>query len=70
MNDLDYVKKMASVFTEIEMLEDDIKAIKEEAKEKGYDPTLLAQVAKASVKLKLDVLKDKSINLIKLIESL
>lgn len=58
------IAKLVKLFTEEESLKELIAGEKEDAKEAGLDPTILAAVAKAIVKNKVDDLIEKSESLI------
>ena len=62
------IARFVSVMTEIETLNEDLKAIKEEAKESGLNVAVLAAVAKAIVTNKVDELKEKSADMIDAID--
>lgn len=58
------IASLVSFFTEEESLKEQIAAEKDIAKELGFDPAILAAVAKAIVKNKVDDLIEKSESLI------
>lgn len=62
------IAKMVKVLTEIEYLNEDLKAIKDEAKESGLPVAILAAVAKSIVSNKVEELKDKSTETLEMIE--
>lgn len=66
----EWISKLEPVFAEIATLEEDIKAIKEDIKEDGFDATLLGTVAKAKVQGKLAKLEEKYKNTLDLLDSL
>jgi uncharacterized protein (UPF0335 family) len=62
------IASLVKLYMQEESLSEEIKDVKSEAKDSGYDSSLLAAVAKSIVKNKLDELKDKSEALVRLIE--
>jgi len=56
----DAISKMVKVLTEIDSLNEELKEIKDEAKESGLNVAVLAAVAKAVVSNKVDELLVKS----------
>lgn len=62
------IARFVSVMTEIDALNEDLKAIKEEAKESGLNVAVLAAVAKAIVANKVDELKEKSTDMLDAID--
>lgn len=66
--ELEFVSKMEAVFCEIMVLEEDIKQLKEDAKEVDLDPVLIAQVAKARANGKLQKMEEKLNSTLKLID--
>lgn len=58
--DLQFIEQMQNVYREIGTLEEDLKQIKDDAKERGYDPALLSKVAKATVNYKAQDIIDKN----------
>ena len=50
--DVEYVEQMMNILREIELLDSDLKEVKDAAKERGYDPALLAKAAKALLQAK------------------
>ncbi len=62
------VRAMQREFTEIDSIMENIKELKEQAKEAGMDATLLAKIAKALAQNKVDDLLESSEDTIKLIE--
>lgn len=61
------VSKMVNLLVQIESLNEELKEIKEEAKESGLNPSVLIAVAKATVAGKLEELEDKSESTLKAI---
>lgn len=53
-----YLNKLEAVFSEIAALESDVKDLKDEAKDRNLDSTLLAAMAKAKVQGKLAKIED------------
>lgn len=60
--------RLVKIYREQESLSEQEKAIKDEAKASGLNPAILAAVAKAYVKGKTDELKQKSEDLLEVIE--
>ena len=54
------IAKMVKVMTQIDSLNEDLKSIKDEAKDSGLAVAIIAAVAKSIVGNKVDELKDKS----------
>ena len=54
------IAKMVKVMTQIDSLNEDLKDIKDEAKESGLAVAIIAAVAKSIVGNKVEELKDKS----------
>ena len=54
------IAKMVKVMTQIDSLNEDLKGIKDEAKESGLAVAIIAAVAKNIVGNKVEELKDKS----------
>jgi len=54
------IAKFVKILTEIESLNEDLKSIKDEAKESGLNVAVLTAVAKAIINNKVDELKEKS----------
>jgi len=54
------IAKMVKVMTQIDSLNEDLKGIKDEAKEAGLAVAIIAAVAKSIVGNKVEELKDKS----------
>ena len=65
-----YVKEMVGWLVQIESLNEKLKEVKSEAKEAGFNPVILATVAKAIASSNTDELTDKSQSIIDLIEEL
>lgn len=68
MTESDYFRKIASVYAEINVLNEDIKEQLSEAKEAGFDSALINKTAKAYAAAKLGELREKSEDLIKFID--
>lgn len=60
MQPKEVIAKLVRLYTEEESIAEQVKEIKNEAKESGLDPAILSAVAKAVVKNKVDDLKEKS----------
>ncbi len=67
MNQKDAIAKLVRFYTQEQSLAEEIKEVKDEAKESGLDPTIISAVAKAIVKDKVDDLRLKSDEIIKAI---
>lgn len=67
MNQKDAIAKLVRFYTQEQSLAEEIKEVKDEAKESGLDPTIISAVAKAIVKDKVDDLRVKSDEIIKAI---
>lgn len=64
-----FIERLVPLFQNIEDLNQDVKAILDEAKEQGIEnATDLSKIAKAIVKNKLEELEDKTKDLLTLIE--
>lgn len=64
-----FIERLVPIFQNIEDLNQDVKAILDEAKEQGIENASdLSKIAKAIVKDKLEELKDKTEDLLTLIE--
>ena len=48
----EYVKQMEAIFSEINVLMEDIKQLKSDAKDEGFKPTKLAKIAKLRAECK------------------
>lgn len=57
--EFNYLSKLEKVYSEIVVLESDFKDLKDEAKERNLDSTLLAAMAKAKVQGKLAKIEDE-----------
>lgn len=62
------IAKLVKLYTEEQSLAEEIKGIKDEAKESGLNPSILSAVAKAIVNNKVDELKAKSDEIIETID--
>ena len=69
MTNNDVIEKLIPIYTEIDLLTQDVKQVLAEAKEVGLDAPALAKVAKAKVQQKLEELKEKTDALSDLIDS-
>ena len=64
-----FIERLVPIFQNIEDLNQDVKAILDEAKEQGIENASdLSKIAKAKVKNKLEELEDKTKDLLNLIE--
>lgn len=68
MNQRDAIAKLVRLYTEEQSLSEQIKEVKDEAKESGLNPAILSAVAKAIVNDKVDDLKKKSSETLDVIE--
>lgn len=68
MNQKEAIAKLVRLYTQEQSLAEEIKEVKDEAKESGLDPSIVSAVAKAIVKDKVEDLKSKSDEIIKAIE--
>ena len=62
------IAKLVKLYTQEQSLAEEIKSIKDEAKESGLNPSILSAVAKAIVNNKVDELKAKSDEIIETID--
>ena len=69
MTNNEVIEKLIPIYTEIDLLTQDVKQVLAEAKEVGLDAPALAKVAKAKVQQKLEELKEKTDALSDLIDS-
>lgn len=53
-SEVDFIEQMINILREVDLLNSDLKEIKDEAKERGYDPALLVKVAKATLEAKTE----------------
>ncbi len=60
MQEKDAIEKLVKAFTQEDSLKEDIKGIKDEIKEAGFDVGVLSSVAKAMVKNKVDEMLEKN----------
>lgn len=67
---MDFVLAMQREYTEISSIDETIKQLKEDAKEKGFNAAFLAKIAKARAEAKLADLVEKSQELIDLVDEL
>jgi uncharacterized protein (UPF0335 family) len=68
MQSKEAIAKLVRLYTEEQSLAEDVKAVKDEAKDSGLDPAILSAVAKAIVKNKVDDLIAKSNEVLKAID--
>ena len=64
----DYIAKLTNLFMQEESISEEVKELKTEIKDAGFDAANLAAVAKAIVKNKVDDLREKSEAVVRLIE--
>lgn len=60
--------KLVKLYTEMQSVDEQIKEIKDELKEAGFNATVIAQVAKSMVVGKTDELLDKAEEVINIVE--
>lgn len=65
----EYFECLVREYNEMLMISENIKELKDDAKEAGFDSALLAKVAKAHVEAKLGDLSEKAQDLIDMIEA-
>lgn len=68
MTEKETIAALVKLYTEEESISEEVKEIKSNAKEAGFDPAILSAVAKAIVKNKVDELIEKSEATVKAIE--
>lgn len=56
----DFVRLMQREFTEIESIMENVKELKDQAKEAGFDATMLAKLAKSMAEAKTDEIIEKN----------
>ena len=56
-----FVNQAINILTEIDALNEQIKALKEQGKDQGFDVPFLVNIAKAEVQGKLDELLEKTV---------
>jgi len=66
----EFFKQMVDLYTQLEAFNDTIKAVKQEAKDQGYDAAMLGTVAKAVAVDKVAELLEKSQATAELIDEL
>lgn len=66
----DLFTKLKTIYSEISVLEEDVKALKTEGKDAGLDVSVIATLAKAAANAKLSGVEDKANLTLKLIEEL
>lgn len=66
--DVQFIEQLKNIYREIATLDEDLKAIKEDAKDAGYNPALLSKVAKALSDYKADEIIEKNQLFEKLVE--
>jgi len=69
MTETDYIRKLEAVYAEIEVLNDDIKEIKAEAKGQGFKPAKLGKIAKLRAQAKVTDFIDEVKDIIKTVET-
>lgn len=70
MTSQDLFTKLKTIYSEIAVLEEDVKALKTEGKDAGLDVSVIATLAKAAANAKLSDVEDKANLTLKLIEEL
>lgn len=68
MTEKEIIDELVKLYMQEESISEQVKEIKSEAKEKGYDPSVLSAVAKAVVKNKVDELIEKSEAMVKAVK--
>lgn len=68
MTEKETIAALVKLYTEEESISEEVKEIKSNAKEAGFDAAILSAVAKAIVKNKVDELIEKSEATVKAIE--
>ena len=58
--DVQFIEQLKNIYREISTLDEDLKAVKEDAKEAGYNPALLSKVAKALSEFKENEIIEKN----------
>ena len=66
----EFIDLMQTELIALEDINENLKALKDEAKEAGFDGTMLVTVAKALVKDKLTELQEKSQSVVDLLQKL
>ena len=66
--DVSFVNRLITLFREIQTLNEDVKSVKEEAKEEGYDVALLSKVAKAIADYKQEEILSKNDSFAELVD--
>ena len=56
----EFIEQMKNLLQEVNILTEDLKQVKDDAKEAGYDQALLAKVAKALADAKVDDVLEKN----------
>ena len=56
-----FINQAINILTEIDALNEQIKALKEQGKDQGFDVPFLVNIAKAAVQGKLDELLEKTV---------
>ena len=68
MTEQDYINRMEAVFAEINLLTEDVKQLKSEAKDSGFKAAKLAKVAKLKADAKIASFVQDSKEIVQLIE--
>ena len=68
MQEKEIINELVKLYTQEESISEQVKEIKSQAKEKGFNPSILSAVAKAIVKNSVDELIEKSEATVKAIE--
>ena len=69
MTEQEYINKLEAIFAEINILTEDIKQIKTEAKDEGYKSAKLAKIAKLKADAKIASFVQDSKELVSYIEA-
>ena len=65
---VELVEAMQKLYTEVSSITEDIDAIKEEAKDRGFPAALIAKVAKLRADMKVDDVLDKNDEFARLVD--
>ena len=65
---VELVEAMQKLYTEVSSITEDIDAIKEEAKDRGFPAALMAKVAKLRADMKVDDVLDKNDEFARLVD--
>lgn len=68
LTEIDYIRKLEAVFCEINVLNEDVKQLKSDAKEAGYKATKLAKIAKLKAEAKIGEFVEEMNDLLNFVE--